>query len=88
MNTKWKKRGMMLSFTAFFLGVTLLLTNFFTMLRLLAEVDFQAGTDYQETEGFADYMSEYMESLIRAAAEGEDWDGGGDLFRRNRIDHN
>ena len=53
---------------AFFLGMTLLLVNFFSMLRLLAETDYQAGSDYQRTEEFADYMSGRLETLISAAA--------------------
>ena len=76
MDTKWKKCRIIVSFTAFFLGMTLLLVNFFSMLRLLAETDYQAGSDYQRTEEFADYMSGCLETLISAAAGGEYWDGG------------
>ena len=76
MDTKWKKCRIIVSFMAFFLGMTLLLVNFFSMLRLLAETDYQAGSDYQRTEEFADYMSGRLETLISAAAGGENWDGG------------
>lgn len=57
-------------------AIALLLVNFFSMLRLLAETDYQAGSDYQRTEEFADYMSGCLETLISAAAGGENWDGG------------
>lgn len=75
MDTKWKKSKIIISFTAFFLGMTLLLTNFFSMMQLLAEADFQAGTDYQETDEFAGFISGRLETLIGAAAGGQDWYG-------------
>ena len=56
MGTRWKKFRIIVSFTAFFLGITLLLMNVIPILCLTAEMDFQAG-DYQKTEVFADYMS-------------------------------
>ena len=73
MDTKWKKSKIILSFAAFFLGLTLLLVNFFSMMQRLAETDFQAGTDYQETEEFAAFISGRLETLIGAAAGGEEW---------------
>lgn len=73
MDTKWKKSKIILSFAAFFLGLTLLLVNFFSMMQRLAETDFQAGTDYQETEEFAAFISGRLETLIGAAAGEEEW---------------
>src|SRR5699024_1356603 len=43
------------------------------MMQRLAETDFQAGTDYQETEEFAAFISGRLEILIGAAAGGEEW---------------
>ena len=80
MDTKWKKSRIIISFAAFFLGMTLLLSNFFSMLRLLAQADLGAGKDYQETEEFADYISGRLETLISAAAGGEDWDGSDSAY--------
>ena len=80
MATKWKKCRIIVSFAAFFLGVTLLLTNFFTMLGLLAQADLQAGTDYQKTEEFAGFISGRLETLVSAAAGGEDWHGSLDSY--------
>ena len=74
MGTRWKKFRIIVSFTAFFLGITLLLMNVIPILCLTAEMDFQAG-DYQKTEVFADYMSERLGTLIGAAVGGENWDG-------------
>ena len=59
MGTRWKKFRIIVSFSAFFLGITLLLMNVIPILCLTAEMDFQAG-DYQKTEVFADYMSERL----------------------------
>lgn len=75
MVTRWKKWKLIVSFTAFFVGMTLLLMNFFNMLNLLARTDFQAGRDYQKTEEFADYISGILETLVSAAVGGEDWRG-------------
>lgn len=75
MVTRWKKWKLIVSFAAFFVGMTLLLVNFFNMLNLLARTDFQAGRDYQKTEEFADYISERLETLVSAAVGGEDWNG-------------
>ena len=80
MATKWKKCRIIVSFAAFFLGMTLLLTNFFTMLGLLAQADLQAGTDYQKTEEFAGFISGRLETLVSAAAGGEDWHGSLDSY--------
>lgn len=75
MATRWKKWKLIVSFTAFFVGMTLLLMNFFSMLELLARTDFQAGKDYQKTEEFADFISQRLETLVSAAVGGEDWNG-------------
>ena len=73
MDTKWKKSTAVVSFAVFFLGMTLLLQNFFSMLSLLSQTDFQAGNDYQKTEEFAGFISGRLEELLGAAVGGESW---------------
>ena len=73
MDTKWRKSKIILSFAAFFLGVTLLVTNFLSMVVLLADSDLRTGKDYQDTRQFSGFISGRLEELIGAAVGGENW---------------
>ncbi len=80
MDTKWRKSKIVLSFTVFFVGMTLLLTNFFSMLGMLSASgldgdfgNFRDGrnADYQELEDFRWFVSGRLETLLAAATGGE-----------------
>lgn len=59
---------------AFFLGMTLLIYNFISMLTLISNTDLRQS-DYQKTQEFATTMSNRLEDLIGIGLEGKDWMG-------------
>ena len=75
MDTKWRKFRIILSFTAFFVGMTLLLNNFISMINLIGSswdsLSARMGTDYQEQEDFRWYMSNRLEELLGVATGGK-----------------
>lgn len=82
MDTKWRKSKIILSFTAFFLGITLLFGNFFSMIGLIASQDGDTladriGEDYQGTAEFCWYMSNRLEELLGVATGGKGWNSYG-----------
>lgn len=78
MDTKWRKLRIIVSFTAFFLGMTLLLGNFLAMLSLIGSspesLRSRIGTDYQEQSDFRYYISSRLEELLAVATGGKGWD--------------
>lgn len=77
MDTKWRKLRIIVSFTAFFLGMTLLLGNFLAMLSLIGSspesFKSRIGTDYQEQSDFRCYISSRLEELLAVATGGKGW---------------
>lgn len=59
---------------AFFLGMTLLIYNFISMLTLISNTDLRQS-DYQKTQEFATTMSNRLEDLIGIGLKGKDWMG-------------
>lgn len=59
---------------AFFLGMTLLIYNFISMLTLISNMDLRQS-DYQKTQEFATTMSNRLEDLIGIGLKGKDWMG-------------
>lgn len=59
---------------AFFLGITLLIYNFISMLTLISNTDLRQS-DYQKTQEFATTMSNRLEDLIGIGLKGKDWIG-------------
>ena len=49
MDTKWKKSKIWIGMLAFFLGMTLLIYNFISMLTLISNTDLRQS-DYQKTQ--------------------------------------
>ena len=85
MDTKWRKWKLILSFTAFFLGITLLFGNFFSMMGLLMSQDGdtladRVGTDYQNREEFCWSMSDRLEELLGVATGGKGWRNYGAVY--------
>ena len=74
MDTKWKKSKIWIGMLAFFLGMTLLIYNFISMLTLISNTDLRQS-DYQKTQEFATTMSNRLEDLIGIGLEGKDWMG-------------
>lgn len=58
----------------FFLGMTLLIYNFISMLTLISNTDLRQS-DYQKTQEFATTMSNRLEDLIGIGLKGKDWMG-------------
>ena len=74
MDTKWKKLKIILSFAAFFLGVTLLIGSVWQLGRLIAETKgevWRTESDYQESAEFRRYISAKLEELLSVANDGE-----------------
>ncbi len=84
MDTKWRKLRIIVSFTSFFLGMTLLLGNFLSMLSLIGSrpenLKSRIGTDYQEHPDFRLYMSSRLEELLGVATGGKGWNNYGVCF--------
>ena len=85
MDTKWRKWKLILSFTAFFLGITLLFGNFLSMMGLLMSQDGdtladRVGTDYQNREEFCWSMSDRLEELLGVATGGKGWRNYGAVY--------
>ena len=79
MDTKWKKLKIILSFAAFFLGVTLLIESVWQLGRLIAETKgevWRTESDYQESAEFRRYISAKLEELLSVANDGERWKYG------------
>ena len=79
MDTKWKKLKIILSFAAFFLGVTLLIGSVWQLGRLIAETKgevWRTESDYQESAEFRRYISAKLEELLSVANDGERWKYG------------
>ena len=74
MDTKWKKSKIWIGMLAFFLGMTLLIYNFISMLTLISNTDLRQS-DYQKTQEFATTMSNRLEDLIGIGLKGKDWMG-------------
>lgn len=74
MDTKWKKSKIWIGMLAFFLGMTLLIYNFISMLTLISNTDLRQS-DYQKTQEFATTMSNRLEDLIGIGLRGKDWMG-------------
>jgi signal transduction histidine kinase/plasmid maintenance system antidote protein VapI len=81
LDTKWRKLRIIVSFTAFFVGMTLLLGNFLSMLSLIGSspdsFKSRMGTDYQEQADFRMYMSSRLEELLGVATGGKGWNNYG-----------
>lgn len=81
MDTKWRKLRIIVSFTAFFLGVTLLLGNFLSMVSLIGSsadsLKSRIGTDYQEHPDFRFYIASRLEELLGVATGGKGWNNYG-----------
>ncbi|MCI8280552.1 MAG: HAMP domain-containing histidine kinase [Lachnospiraceae bacterium] len=76
MDTKWKKWKIVLSMAAFFLGMSLLITNAITAGKLLSSWGMgllHRSGDYQETGEFRWYVSNRLEELLSAAVGGNSW---------------
>ena len=79
MDTKWKKRKIIVSFVVFFLGASLLLLNgaavaerlLFTYSWRVPGVAGLFNRDYQDTAGFQTYMQDMLEDLLSMASEEE-----------------
>lgn len=84
MDTKWRKLRIIVSFASFFLGMTLLLGNFLSMLSLIGSrpenLKSRIGTDYQEHPDFRLYMSSRLEELLGVATGGKGWNNYGVCF--------
>ncbi|MEY8426407.1 HAMP domain-containing sensor histidine kinase [Lachnospiraceae bacterium 46-15] len=79
MDTKWKKSKIILSFAAFFLGVTLLIGSVWHLARLIVETDGEVcapENDYQESAEFRRYISAKLEELVSVVNGGESWKYG------------
>ncbi len=89
MDTKWRKFRIILSFTAFFVGMTLLLNNFISMINLIGSswdsLSARMGTDYQEQEDFRWYMSNRLEELLGVATGGKGWNSYGVTYSNGDI---
>lgn len=84
MDTKWRKLRIIVSFTAFFVGMTLLLGNFLSMVSLIGSspdrLKSRIGTDYQEQSDFRMYMSSRLEELLGVATGGKGWNNYGVVY--------
>ncbi len=84
MDTKWKKRKIIVSFAVFFLGVSLLILNgaavaerlLFTYSWRVPGVAGLFNRDYQDTAGFQTYMQDMLEDLLSMASEEGLWGQG------------
>lgn len=72
MDTRWKKSKIWIGMLAFFLGMTLLIYNFISMLTLISNTDLRQS-DYQKTQEFATRISNRLEDLIGIGLKGKDW---------------
>lgn len=80
MDTKWRKWKIIVSFTAFFVGMSLLIMNFWSMVSLLAASDWETiqeltSKDYQDSAQFRWIIASRLEDLLGVAAGGNGWDG-------------
>ncbi len=80
MDTKWKKWKIILEFTAFFSGITLLICSLLPALGLffsLPETRYgelpRAHTDYQELAEFRTFIADRLEELLGIATGGKGW---------------
>lgn len=76
MDTKWKKWKIAVSFGAFFLGMTLLISSLIPVLSLAAvtgEDVLMGEMGYQEDEEFRWYIGERLEELLGVATGGKSW---------------
>ncbi len=90
MDTKWRKWKLVLSFTAFFLGITLLFGNFFSMIGLLMSQDGdtfadRVGMDYQNRREFCWSMSDRLEELLGVATGGKGWRNYGAVYSDGSV---
>lgn len=87
MDTKWKKSKIILSSIAFFLGMTLLISNVISVagLSLATRGTIWKGGDYQESKEFRWYISNQLEELLGVATGGKSWNSyyGTDVWRSN-----
>ena len=82
MDTKWKKSKIMLSFAAFFLGMTLLAGSLASLADVLAGTNGEVlrnKTDYQDSAAFRSYVSEQLENFLGVATGGKGWKNYGVL---------
>lgn len=74
MDTKWKKRKIVISFLVFFLGITLTLAGAIGILKTrpsglsLSKLDQMWNQDYQQTSRFRNYISERLKVFLSMAA--------------------
>lgn len=89
MDTKWRKLRIIVSFTVFFVGMTLLLVNFLSMVSLIGSnpdrLKSRIGTDYQEQSDFRQYMSSRLEELLGVATGGKGWNNYGVVYSDDGI---
>ncbi len=82
MDTKWKKSKIMFSFSAFFLGMTLLVGSLTSLADVLAGTNGEVlrnKTDYQDSAAFRSYVSEQLENFLGVATGGKGWKNYGVL---------
>ncbi len=91
MDTKWRKLKITFSFTVFFVGMTLLLGNFLSMLRMIGNgqdsLSVCMGTDYQELAEFRWYMSNRLEELLGVATGGKVWNNYGVAYSERPYEY-
>lgn len=84
MDTKWKKRKIIVSFAVFFLGVSLLILNGAIVAeRLMLTQSWRKpgvlglmNRDYQDTAGFRSYMQDMLEEFLSMASDEGLWGQG------------
>jgi len=80
LDTKWKKWKIILEFTAYFIGLTLLISNLgsvpyviYTIRNTPYEDIFSDSMDYQESQDFRCFISNRLEELLGIATGGRGW---------------
>ena len=76
MDTKWKKSKVLLSYLAFVIGLTMMVTNMVPAVSMAAAFGteiFQGPVDYQESEEFRYLISERLSDLLGVATGGKSY---------------